>query len=91
MEDLSNSEEYKRAYKRADRICRFMPHVIEKMESPEGESPAQRKAFEDRITEYRIEQDGINNTPRKALFQKYGAKLHRYNNDPSKGKDRTRD
>jgi len=91
MEDLSNSEEYKRAYKRADRICRFMPHMIEKMATPEKETPAQKKAFEDRIIEYNIEQDGMKHMPRKALFEKYGAKLHRYNNNPLKDKDRTRD
>ena len=40
MEDLSNTEDYKRAYERADRICRYMPHLVDKMSSPKGETPA---------------------------------------------------
>ena len=91
MEDLSNTEDYKRAYVRADRICRYMPHLVDKMSSPKGETPAQRQAFEDRITELRIEQHSMKNMPRKNLMKKYGAKLHRYNNHKSKGRARSKD
>ncbi|HCX21059.1 MAG: hypothetical protein CMB80_26035 [Flammeovirgaceae bacterium] len=91
MKDLSNTDEYKKAYERADRICRFMPHLIDKMSSPEDEPPAHRQAFEDRITELQIERDRANNFSRKALFEKYGSKLNRYEVNRLKDQYRERD
>ena len=91
MKDLRKTEEYKKAYSRADRICKYMPHLVGKMSSPKTESPAQKQAFEDRITEFQIEQDSINNMSRKSLLKRYGAKLNRYNQHKPKDLERSRD
>lgn len=91
MKDLSESDEYKKAYLRADRICRYMPQMVDKMASPKGEPLAQKQAFEDRVIDYRIEQDSMNNMPPKMLFKKYGSRLIKYNQRHSKDKGRGRD
>lgn len=90
MKDLRKSEDYQKAYRRADRICRFMPHLIDKMESPDGESIEQKQAFEDRISEYKIERDSMNNMPKSELMKKYGAKLIRYNQKRMKNRNKTK-
>lgn len=88
MEELRNSDEYKKAFERADRICSYQPHLLNGMVTPEGETPAQKLAFEDRIIEHQIEQDSMKNLTKKQLFKKYGSNLNRYNKARSKEKDR---
>lgn len=90
MKELRDSEEYKKAYERMERICRYTPELLEGMTIPNDNQPEQKLAFEDRIAEYRIEQDGIKGLSRKALFKKYGSKFIRYNTSRSKEQTKER-
>tara|TARA_Y100000114_G_scaffold156111_1_gene182122 strand:- start:13348 stop:13623 length:276 start_codon:yes stop_codon:yes gene_type:complete len=55
MKDLRKTEEYKKAYERVDRLCKYMPHLIKDMVSPENEPQIQKQAFEDRIQLFKKE------------------------------------
>lgn len=90
MQEPRNSEEYKKAYERVDKICRYSPELLKGMTMPNDNQPVQKLAFEDRITEHQIEQDGMKRLSRRTMFKKYGSKLARYNTSRSKEQTKER-
>ncbi len=58
-EQLEVSEQYKKAYNHADMICRFMPHILDGMQTPESEPSEYTRGFEDRVKLFEKEQEAI--------------------------------
>lgn len=89
MEDIKVSKEYKKAYNQADLICTYMPHLLDKIETPKNEPSAYKQGFEDRIKQYEIERDAIRHFSVERLREKYGFSKEANNKDRSKdiGKD----
>ena len=85
-EQLKVSEDYKKAYNRADMICTYMPHVLKGIKIPEVEKDDYAKGFQDRIRQYEMEQDKIKNFSYDQLREKYNRDLGEPNKDRSKDK-----
>jgi hypothetical protein len=89
MEDLRKTEEYKKAYERADRLCKYMPELIRDMVSPKEESPTHKLAFEDRIQLFKKEK-GIYQNLKVGLSRNSGSRIRteKLKMDYDKFKDR---
>lgn len=88
MEDLRKTEEYKKAYERADRICKYMPELIKDMVSPKEESPIHKPAFEDRIQLFKKE-NGIDQNLKDDLYRYSGSRIK--NEQSKKDHDKLQD
>lgn len=91
MEDLSQTQEYKKAYEQADRLCRERPDMIDQLIPSENEPPAIRQAFEDRISDFKIEQDSMGNMSHRDLFKKYGLRLQKFDQTPARDRGYSRE
>ena len=73
MEEEKISEEYKKAYNQADMICRYMPHMVDKIRtSPQGEPSEYTKGFNDRIAQFEKERIATKEFSLDKLKQEYG-------------------
>jgi len=87
-EEFEVSELYKRAFNDAELIITQFPHLISKMEAPEGESSEYTKGFQDRVKQYEIEKDAVKNFSYDQLRDKYSKDLDDDKKDHSKGMEK---
>jgi hypothetical protein len=83
-EILRVSEDYKKAYNQADKLCRHMPQVLKGLELPKDGSEYS-KGFNARVELYQLEQLKM-----KQAYQKFHKNFGRSisNKDKEKEKDR---
>ena len=56
MSEHKVSKQYMKAYNQADMICRYMPHLVDKIKSsPDNEPSEYTKGLEDRLKQFEIE------------------------------------
>jgi len=88
-EKLEVSEEYKKAYNKADMIVTYMPHVLKGVQMPDKNLTEGDKGFIARVKEYEREQEALKNFSVDKLRQDHGKDRGNDKSD-NKGLDRTK-
>jgi hypothetical protein len=92
MEDekLEVSEEYKKAYNKADMIVTYMPNVLKGVQMPDKNLSEGDKGFIDRIKEYEKEQEALRTFSVDKLRQDYQKDRGMPDKSKDKGLDRSK-
>jgi len=85
MEELNISEDYKKAYNRADILCRYMPHLLKDIDMPEYDMSEYSKGFKDRVRQFEQDKDK-DQIKSRSKFSLEEMKQH-YRDEIEKGKN----
>lgn len=90
MEEIRVSEDYKKAFNRADMICRYMPELLKEIDISADQANDYTKGFQDRVKQYEQEKDNKEFSVEKMKDQ-YREEIETSKDNKSKQKDLNRE